>query len=112
MIKLPNYIWFLGNIPFRGDGNTYSGSAGCDEFYGNIKNKTFRYRVWLNKSEEGLNLIAAYYNGEYSYDSTDKSIISETIFEASPKGIEAAEIWLNEAQENAIKTFKSGADNQ
>lgn len=105
MIKLPNYIWFLGNIPFRGDGNIYSGSMGCDPLLGNIANKTFRYRVWLSKNDDGLILNAAHYNGEYAYDSTDKSVISEKVFEASPKGIEEAQNWLQEAEDNAIKSF-------
>ena len=107
MVKLPNYVWFLGNIPFRGDGNIYSGSAGCDPFYGNDSSKTFRCRVWLSKTDDGLILNAAHYLGEYSYDSTDKEIINETTFEASPQGISEAESWLNEAEENALKYFKS-----
>lgn len=105
MVKLPNYIWFLGNIPFRGDGNVYSGSAGCDEFYGNINGKTFRYRVWLEKNDDGLILNAVHYNGENAYDATDKTILVEKTFEASPEGISEAEKWLNEAQENAVKSF-------
>ncbi len=105
MVKLPNYIWFLGNIPFRGDGNIYSGSAGCDPFYGNIDTKTFRYRVWLSKADDGLVLNAAHYIGENSYDSTLKDIINEKTFEASPQGISEAQDWLNEAQESALKTF-------
>ncbi len=105
MIKLPNYIWFLGNIPFRGDGNIYSGSNGCDPLYGNSENKTFRYRVWLNKTEEGLELIAAHYIGAYAYDSTDKSVIVEKTFPASTQGITEAESWLKEAEEIAIKSF-------
>ncbi len=105
MVKLPNYIWFLGNIPFRGDGNVYSGSAGCDEFYGNINNKTFRYRVWLIKNDDGLILNAVHYNGEKAYDATDKSIIIEKTFKASAEGIAEAEKWLNEAEENAINSF-------
>lgn len=105
MVKLPNYIWFLGNIPFRGDGNIYSGSAGCDPFYGNNSLKTFRCRVWLNKTDDGLILHAAHYLGEYSYDSTDKEIINEKTFEASPQGISEAELWLNEAEINALKQF-------
>ena len=111
MIKLPHYGWFLGNIPFRGDGNIFSGSAGCDAYYGNIKDKTFRYRVWLNKVEDGFELVAAHYNGEYSYEATDKSIITERTFAASAEGINEAEIWLDEAQNNAIKSFQSGVDN-
>lgn len=106
MVKLPNYIWFLGNIPFRGDGNIYSGSMGCDPVFGNIENKTFRYRVWLSKTDEGLILKAAHYNGEYSFDSTEKSIICEKIFEASPKGVEEAQYWLQETEDNAIKSFR------
>lgn len=106
MVKLPNYIWFLGNIPFRGDGNIYSGSAGCDGFYGNINDKTFRCRVWLSKTDDGLILNAAHYNGENAYDATDKSIIVEKTFSASPEGIIEAEQWLNEAEETAIKSFK------
>lgn len=105
MIKLPNYIWFLGNIPFRGDGNIFSGSAGCDPLLGNIESKTFRYRVWLCKNDDGLELHAVNYIGDFAYDYTDKDSMNTKIFEASPKGIEEAESWLNEAQDAALKLF-------
>ncbi len=105
MVKLPNYIWFLGNIPFRGDGNIYSGSAGCDPFYGIVPSKTFRYRVWLSKNDDGLTLNAAHYVGEKTYDSTDNELINEKTFDASPQGIADAETWLNEAEEKTLKTF-------
>lgn len=105
MIKLPNYVWFLGNIPFRGDGNIYSGSAGCDPMLGNITDKVFRYRVWLNKTDDGFQLIAGYYNGEYNYESTDPAIITEKVFAASPEGILEAQNWLQAAQDNALASF-------
>lgn len=105
MIKLPNYVWFLGNIPFRGEGNVYSGSAGCDPMLGNITDKVFRYRVWLNKTDDGFQLIAGYYNGEYNYESTDPEIITEKIFDASPDGIIEAQNWLQSAQDTALASF-------
>lgn len=106
MIKLPNYVWFLGNIPFRGDGNIYSGSAGCDPMFGNITDKVFRYRVWLNKTDDGFELVACHYNGEYNYESTDPEIITEKKFNASPEGIIEAQNWLQEAQDAALTSFR------
>lgn len=106
MIKLPNYVWFLGNIPFRGDGNVYSGSAGCDPEFGNITDKVFRYRVWLNKTDDGFQLIAGHYNGEFNYESTDPEIITEKIFNPSAEGILEAQTWLQEAQDAALASFK------
>lgn len=106
MIKLPNYVWFLGNIPFRGDGNVYSGSAGCDPELGNITDKVFRYRVWLNKTDDGFQLIAGHYNGEFNYESTDPEIITEKIFNPSAEGILEAQTWLQEAQDAALASFK------
>ena len=106
MIKLPNYVWFLGNIPFRGDGNIYSGSAGCDPELGNITDKVFRYRVWLNKTDDGFQLIAVHYKGEFNYESTDPEIITQRIFNASAEGILEAQNWLQEAQDAALVSFK------
>lgn len=105
MVKLPNYVWFLGNIPFRGAGNVYSGSAGCDPMLGNISSKVFRYRVWIQKNDDGMRLIAGHYIGEYNYESTDSEIITEKVFDASPEGILEAESWIQDAQDNALAAF-------
>ena len=106
MIKLPNLDWFMGMLKFRGDGNYFSGSAGCDPILGNIESKVFRYRVWIRANENGFELVAVYYNGLYSYDATDKSIMTDKIFEASAQGIEEAQNWLQDAQNRAIESFK------
>ncbi len=105
MIKLPNLPWFMGMLAFRGEGNMYSGSAGCDPVLGNIESKTFRYRVWIEKSDDAYILKAVHYFGLYSYDATDKNIMTEKVFEATQCGIDEAERWLQEAQDNALASF-------
>lgn len=107
MVKLPNLDWFKGMLSFRGEGNIYSGSAGCDPVLGNIESKVFRYRAWVEKTDDGFTLKAAHYIGLYSYDATDKSIIIEKEFEASPEGIFAAQHWLQNAEDSALESFKT-----
>lgn len=97
----------MGMLKFRGDGNVYSGSAGCDPLLGNIENKTFRCRAWIEKREDNYILVAAYYYGLYSYEATDPSIITHKEFEASSVGISEAQMWLQEAEDNAINYFNN-----
>ena len=106
MIKLPGLDWFMGMLKFRGEGNCFSGSAGCDPMLGNVESKVFRYRVWIRANDSGFELVAVYYYGLYSYDATDKSIMTEKIFEASAQGIAEAQEWLQIAQDCAIESFK------
>lgn len=105
MIKLPNLDWFMGMLKFRGEGNYFSGSAGCDPTLGNIESKVFRYRVWIRANESGFELVAVHYCGLYSYEATDKSIITERIFDASTEGIAEAQNWLQAAQDSALESF-------
>ena len=107
MIKLPKLDWFMGMLKFRGQGNYFSGSAGCDPMLGNIESKTFRFRVWIRAAEEGFELVAVYYSGIYSYEATDKSIMTEKVFEASEEGILEAQNWLQSAQDSALESFKN-----
>ena len=107
MIKLPNLDWFMGMLKFRGQGNYFSGSAGCDPMLGNLDSKVFRYRVWIRVIEGGFELVAVYYYGLYSYEATDKSIMTEKIFEASAQGIAEAQEWLQNAQDCALESFKN-----
>jgi hypothetical protein len=95
MIRLPSYEWFMGQISFHGQGNIYSGSIGCDPFYGDNGKNIFRYRVWIEKNEDdGLILKAVYYFGNNCYDATCREIITEKDFDASSKGISEAQNWL------------------
>ncbi len=105
MLKLPNLSWFMGMLAFRGEGNIYSGSAGCNPFSGNDESKTFRYRVWIEKEENGYILKAVYYFGLYSYDATDKDIMTVKTFDATQDGILQAENWLGIAINSAIERF-------
>ncbi len=105
MVKLPTLSWFMGMLAFRGDGNIYSGSAGCDPNLGNVDSKTFRYRVWIEKNDEGYYLKAVHYIGLYSYDATEKDIMSESTFEATENGIAEAQKWLQTAQDEAVAKF-------
>lgn len=107
MIKLPNLDWFMGMLKFRGDGNIFSGSAGCDPFYGFDVDKTFRYRVWVEKIDDDYKLKAAHYCGIYNYESTDKSIVTESIFDADENGILNAQLWLQTAETQALEKFNS-----
>lgn len=107
MVKLPQIDWFMGMLKFRGEGNIYSGSAGCDPMLGNIESKIFRCRAWIEKKDDKFILKAAYYNGLYSYEATDKSIITEKEFEASPDGILQAQSWLQTAEDDAVESFKN-----
>lgn len=107
MINLPQLDWFMGMLKFRGEGNIYSGSAGCDPMLGNREDKSFRCRAWIEKSDDSFILKAAYYYGVYSYDATDKSVITETCFEASEDGIKQAQAWLQAAEDAAIEKFKT-----
>lgn len=107
MIKLPNLDWFMGMLKFRGDGNYFSGSYGCDPALGNIDSKTFRYRVWVEKSDDQYILKAVYYYGIYSYEATDKSIMFSKDFEASDSGILEAQSWLQDAENEAINKFNN-----
>lgn len=106
MIKLPNLDWFMGMLKFRGDGNYFSGSFGCDPSLGNNDSKTFRYRVWVEKNDDSFILKAVYYYGIYSYEATDKSIMKVNDFEASPEGILEAQNWLQSAEDEASEKFK------
>lgn len=108
MIKLPSYEWFMGNICFRGKGNRYSGSCGCDPLKGNIDDKTFRYSVWLDNNEDGsMYLKAVYYSGPYALEATNESIITDKRFDASAEGIVEAQQWISEAAEIFIKNERS-----
>lgn len=102
MIKLPSHLWFMGLISFRGPGNTYSGSMGCDPAKGNI-GKIFRYVVKIVPVGEDLQLKAVYYVGENALEATDPSIVTEKMFESSTEGILEAQDWLNAAAEEFNK---------
>jgi hypothetical protein len=106
MIKLPNLDWFMGMLKFRGAGNYFSGSAGCDPQLGNLESKVFRYRVWVRANDDGFELVAVHYCGLYSYEATDKNIMTEKIFTADAQGIAEAQEWLQIAQDNAVESFK------
>lgn len=106
MIKLPNLDWFMGMLKFRGDGNYFSGSYGCDPLLGNIESKTFRYRVWIEKIEDSFILNAVYYYGVYSYAATDKSLMTVKDFDATQQGILEAQEWLQNAKNEAVEKFK------
>ncbi len=110
MIKLPNLSWFMGMLNFRGEGNIYTGSAGCDPALGNSASKTFRYRVWIEKIDDGYTLTAVYYYGLYSYDATDRQIMQQQQFEASENGIKEAESWIQEAENAALNKFRQSSD--
>lgn len=98
MIKLPSYEWFMGNICFKGKGNRYSGSFGCDPRTGVIGQETLRYSVWIDNEEDGTPYLRAlYYVGINALDSTDKSIITENKFESSAEGVLAAQQWIADA---------------
>lgn len=107
MIKLPKLDWFMGMLKFRGEGNVFSGSAGCDPLLGNDESRSFRYRVWVEKIDDEFKLKAAYYYGLYNYDSTDKSIITENIYTADENGIEEARRWLQSAENQAKEKFNN-----
>ena len=97
MIKLPNIKWFLGLMNFRGDGNIYSGSVGCDPFYGDFGKDVFRYRVWIDKDDDGSFVLKAVnYRGNNCYDETDDGIMQKMSFEATQDGVEKAQSWLIE----------------
>jgi len=101
MIKLPSYLWFMGLINFRGKGNRYSGSFGCDPEKGNLDGNVFRYSVWIEKDENDIYFLkAVYYVGINAYDSTDKSLITEKTFESSSEGIIEAQEWLQSAADD------------
>lgn len=103
MINLPSHLWFMGNINFKGPGNTYSGSLGCDPALGNIDGNSFRYLVKIVNQDDTLKLRALYYIGEYAVEATDESLITERFFESSSEGIEEAQDWLNSAAEDFLK---------
>lgn len=99
-IKLPSYEWFLGLMGFGGAGNIYAGSYGTDPYKGCLVSDTFRYRVWIEKDENGEKLLkAVYYVGNQCYDETQKEKITEETFEASAEGIDEAQKYLIEKLE-------------
>jgi len=100
LIKLPSYEWFLGLMGFGGAGNIYAGSYGTDPYKGCLVSDTFRYRVWIEKDENGEKLLkAVYYVGNQCYDETQKEKITEETFEASAEGIDEAQKYLIEKLE-------------
>ena len=100
LIKLPSYEWFLGLMGFGGAGNIYAGSYGTDPYKGCLVSDTFRYRVWIEKDENGEKLLkAVYYVGSQCYDETQKEKITEETFEASAEGIDEAQKYLIEKLE-------------
>lgn len=104
MIKLPSYLWFMGLINFRSKGNVYSGSLGCDPALGNADGNAFRYRVWIDKGENDVFVLkAVYYESIYAYDSVDKSLLTEKIFESSSEGIIEAQEWLQNAADEFLR---------
>lgn len=110
MVKLPSLEWFMGNINFRGKGNRYSGSFGCNPELGNNDESTFRYSVWIDRNEdEELVLIAGYYAGAFSYEATDKSLITEKTFSVNSEGILDAQNFIESAAEK-FYSEKNGAD--
>lgn len=110
MIKLPSYEWFMGNICFKGKGNRYSGSIGCDPYKGIVADKTFRYSVWIDNDEDGsMFLKAVWYTGINALDSTDTSLVTENRFKSSADGILEAQQWLLDAAENFYKEI-NGAE--
>ncbi|MDD6275893.1 MAG: hypothetical protein PUB20_03615 [Clostridia bacterium] len=95
LIKLPKYNWFDGLMMFGGAGNIYTGSIGTDPKRGAVDANCFRYRVWLEKDENGeKSLIAAWYRGLECYAATDDEKINKKEFEGSQKGILQAQEWL------------------
>lgn len=108
MIKLPSHLWFMGLITFKGKGNRYSGSFGCDPAKGNIDGNIFRYSVWIDRDEdENFILKAVYYVGINALDSTDESLVTEKIFKSSPEGILEAQEWL----QNSADDFYNSKEN-
>lgn len=100
LIKLPSYEWFLGLMGFGGAGNIYAGSYGTDPYKGCLVSDTFRYRVWIEKDENGEKLLkAVYYVENQCYDETQKEKITEETFEASAEGIDEAQKYLIEKLE-------------
>ena len=94
-IKLPSYEWFLGLMAFGGAGNIYAGSYGTDPYLGCLTSDSFRYRVWIEKDENGEKLLkAVYYVGAKCYDETEKDKMTEMTFEASAEGINKAQKYL------------------
>lgn len=93
----------MGLISFRGDGNTYTGSFGCDPAKGNIDGNIFRYVVRIEKQEDTMVLKALYYVGVNALDSTDKSLITERDFEASADGVLHAQQWIQDAADEFYK---------
>ena len=103
MVKLPSYEWFMGLISFRGDGNTYSGSFGCDPAKGITDGNIFRYVVTIDKQEDTMVLKALYYVGVNALGATDKSLITEKLFECSPEGVLLAQQWIQDAADEFYK---------
>lgn len=97
MVKLPSYEWFMGQLAFRGQGNVYTGSFSPNHELSGIDKDCFRYRVCIDKDKEDNRILkAAYYNGPYCYEATDKNIITKKDFEASEKGVSEAQEWIIE----------------
>lgn len=104
LIKLPSHEWFIGLMNLGGQGNIYTGSYGTEPYKGCLCGDEFRYRVWVEKDENGEKLLkAVYYVGSECFDvaADDKKITRE--FEASTKGINEAQNWLCEELDGFIK---------
>lgn len=95
----------MGLISFRGKGNRYSGSFGCDPALGINAENTFRYSAWIDKDEnDNFIFKAGYYIGINAYETTDKSLVTEKIFESSSEGILEAQEWLQNAADDFYKS--------
>ena len=104
MIKLPSYEWFMGQLKYRGKGNVFSGSYGCDPLLGGISDDQLRFRVWIDKNDEDdWILISVYYKGKNCFEVTAEEDMTKAVFEATSDGIVNAEIWIN----NAISDYKN-----
>lgn len=108
MIKLPSYEWFMGQLKYRGKGNVFSGSYGCDPISGGINNNQLRFRAWIEKDgNDNWILCAVHYKGKNCFEMTDQSEMAKSTFDATVEGILSAEKWINDS----IFEYKSEVEN-
>ncbi len=103
-VKLLGYKYFLGASDIGGKTNDYTGSITLNPERHSAFDKDFRYRVFLEKDENGSFSVAAqYYTGTKSFALTDPETITTKSFEGSDEGVQAAAQWLESAYDAVVK---------
>ena len=98
-VKLQYFEYLKGAMEIGGKTNPFTGSVAFKD-NSRITDEEFLYIVFVSKTEKEENEIKAqYYVGINAICETDKSLLTEKVFEFSQSGVDEAKKWLQSEYE-------------